>query len=192
MFALRVSRLVRACIFQRCFISCSRWLSLVLRFSSVLKFISLANSFRSFSRFFSLDSTRNLDLSAVSFAVFWRVILKFCQRVCGFVSSLVVSFLARLSNFFWSFIPWFIILSIRGFSFRDGKYQVHLPFPMRGASLGANLTEISLWSDGIAEVSSRHSNTVWVCFLAVYILSNLDSVVFSFRVDLQVNKVSLG
>src|SRR6267154_1386141 len=161
------SRVLRASELCRCFISCARWFSLVLTSSSQSKLGSFISSFRSFSCRFNLEVILSLALLAVSFAVFWRDSLKFIQRIWGFVSSLVVAPLSRSSSFFWSFFPWVMTLSIRGFSSRDGRYHVHLLLPIRGASFGANLHETNQWSVRTADGSALHSKTSWVCFRAM-------------------------
>ena len=103
----------------------------------------LVSSFLLSSSIFSLDAVLCLVLLADSFAILWIAFLKFCQSICGFFSSLVVASLSRLSSFFCRSFPWVMTLSIRGFSFMDGRYHVHLLLPISGASFGANLTETS-------------------------------------------------
>lgn len=57
-------------------------------------------------------------------------------------------------------------------------YHVQWSFPICGASFSANFRETRQWSVGTAVLSVFHSKIVYACYLAEYILSSLNSLVF--------------
>ena len=130
----------------------------------------------SFFSFFIIDVVLCHVLLDWFFTIFWMSDLKSSHSVCGFVSSWFVSLCFKMFIFSWTRIPLFIIFSIRFMSLSALSGQVQQPFPISGASFGANLTDTIQWSIGVAVVPASHSNRVGACLLAAYILSSLECV----------------
>ena len=59
------------------------------------------------------------------------------HNVCGLDVDLSVFWVFKLSRSSWNFIPHSLTASSRCLLFRAWRGQVHLPFPMKGALLGA-------------------------------------------------------
>ena len=163
------------------FISCK---SLFLRkASSALSLLSSSSlgfdviTLMSDSRHLMVNEVFCHNLFVWFFAIFWMSSLKISHSVWGFVTFLVVSLLVSFSSSSWMVQPCLATFSISAGSDRDWRGQVQQPLSMLGMSFGAYFTVTIQWSVGIAVGLAFHPKMVCMCFLTVYIVFYLASIV---------------
>ena len=174
--ARSLSFLSLAFSFSRCSISWARIASVVLRVSSVSKSGSCVTLCRFFFRRVIQEVILWCDSLLWCFAVVLMSSLYCFHRSWGLVLFRSGCSLVKLSISAWSFRPRSATVFMSFLFYREETSQVHLPFPMYGASQGANFTDTSQWSVGTGEALCCQLKDCCAMLDVVYIRSSRDLI----------------